>query len=57
MNVLPGILLTSFGTGLLFPTVAVAVTAGVERGDRGLAGGLIAAALLPDNSKKRPGAG
>jgi len=57
VNVLPGILLTSFGTGLLFPTVAVAVTAGVERGDRGLAGGLIAAALLPDNSKKRPGAG
>ena len=44
VNVLPGILLTSFGMGLLFPTIAVAVTAGVERGDRGLAGGLIAAA-------------
>jgi MFS family permease len=44
VNVLPGILLTSFGMGLLFPTIAVAVTAGVEPGDRGLAGGLIAAA-------------
>jgi MFS family permease len=44
VNVLPGILLTSFGMGLLFPTIAVAVTAGVERGDRGLAGGMIAAA-------------
>lgn len=44
VNVLPGILLTSFGMGLLFPTIAVTVTAGVERGDRGLAGGLIAAA-------------
>ena len=44
VNVLPGVLLTSFGMGLLFPTIAVAVTAGVEPGDRGLAGGLIAAA-------------
>jgi len=44
VNVLPGILLTSFGMGLLFPTIAVAVTAGVESRDRGLAGGLLAAA-------------
>jgi MFS family permease len=44
VNVLPGILLTSFGMGLLFPTIAVSVTAGVEPGDRGLAGGLLAAA-------------
>ena len=44
VNVLPGILLTSFGMGLMFPTIAVAVTAGVEAGDRGLAGGLLAAA-------------
>ena len=44
VNVLPGILLTSFGMGLLFPTIAVEVTAGVESRDRGLAGGLLAAA-------------
>jgi MFS family permease len=44
VNVLPGILLTAFGMGLMFPTIAVAVTAGVEPGDRGLAGGLLAAA-------------
>jgi MFS family permease len=44
LNVLPGVVLTSFGMGLLFPTIAVAVTAGVEPGDRGLAGGLLAAA-------------
>jgi EmrB/QacA subfamily drug resistance transporter len=43
VNVLPGVLLTSFGMGLLFPTAAVAATAGVEPGDRGLAGGLLAA--------------
>jgi MFS family permease len=43
-DVLPGILLTSFGMGLLFPTIAVEVTAGVESRDRGLAGGLLAAA-------------
>jgi MFS family permease len=43
VNVLPGVLLTSFGMGLLFPTIAVTVTAGVEPGDRGLAGGLLAA--------------
>jgi MFS family permease len=43
VNVLPGVLLTSLGMGLLFPTIAVTVTAGVEPGDRGLAGGLLAA--------------
>lgn len=43
-NVLPGLELTSFGMGLLFPTAAVLATAGVAPGDRGLAGGLLAAA-------------
>jgi len=41
---LPGLELTSFGMGLLFPTAAVLATAGVAPGDRGLAGGLLAAA-------------
>ena len=36
-------LLTSFGMGLLFPTAAVLATAGIAPGDRGLAGGLLAA--------------
>lgn len=43
-NVLPGIAATAFGMGLLFPTAAVLATAGVAPGDRGLAGGLLAAA-------------
>ena len=43
VNVLPGLLLTSFGMGLLFPTAAVLATAGIAPGDRGLAGGLLAA--------------
>ena len=43
VNVLPGLLLTAFGLGLLFPTMAVLATAGVAPGDRGLAGGLLAA--------------
>jgi EmrB/QacA subfamily drug resistance transporter len=43
-NVLPGVVLTAFGMGLLFPTASVAATSGVEAGDRGLAGGLLAAA-------------
>ncbi len=42
-SVLPGLLLTAFGLGLLFPTMAVLATAGVAPGDRGLAGGLLAA--------------
>jgi MFS family permease len=43
VNVLPGITLTAFGMGLLFPTASVVATAGVASGDRGLAGGLLAA--------------
>ena len=43
VNVMPGLLLTSFGMGLLFPTAAVLATAGIAPGDRGLAGGLLAA--------------
>ena len=43
VNVLPGLVLTAFGMGLLFPTAAVLATAGVAPGDRGLAGGLLAA--------------
>ena len=31
VNVLPGILLTAFGMGLLFPTIAIVVTAGSSR--------------------------
>ncbi len=44
VSVLPGLLLTSFGMGLMFPAASVAATAGVAPGDRGLAGGLYAAA-------------
>jgi len=44
VKVLPGLVLTAFGMGLLFPTAAVLATAGVAPGDRGLAGGLLAAA-------------
>jgi MFS family permease len=44
VNVLPGIVLTAFGMGLLFPTAAGLATAGVRAADRGLAGGLFAAA-------------
>jgi MFS family permease len=43
VNVLPGIVATAFGMGLLFPTASVAATSGVAPGDRGLAGGLLAA--------------
>jgi MFS family permease len=44
VNVLAGLVLTAFGMGLLFPTAAVLATAGVSPADRGLAGGLFAAA-------------
>jgi EmrB/QacA subfamily drug resistance transporter len=44
VNVLPGVVATAFGMGLLFPTAAGLATAGVSAGDRGLAGGLFAAA-------------
>lgn len=43
VSVLPGIVLTAFGMGLLFPTVSVIATAGVAPSDRGLVGGLLAA--------------
>jgi EmrB/QacA subfamily drug resistance transporter len=40
VNVLGGIMLTAFGMGLAFPTASVAVTSGIQAGERGLAGGL-----------------
>ena len=43
-NVLGGIMITAFGMGLVFPTVSVAVTAGVGPTERGLAGGLFVTA-------------
>jgi EmrB/QacA subfamily drug resistance transporter len=43
VNVLPGLVMNAFGMGLLFPTIAVLATAAVAPGDRGLAGGLLAA--------------
>jgi EmrB/QacA subfamily drug resistance transporter len=44
LNVLGGLLLTSFGMGLVFPTASVAVTSGVGPSERGLAGGLLVTA-------------
>lgn len=44
VNVLPGLELMGIGMGLLFPMASVLATARVAPGDRGLAGGLIAAA-------------
>ena len=38
--VLPGLLLTSLGIGLALPTASIAITAGVQRRDQGLAGAL-----------------
>jgi MFS family permease len=43
-NVLGGLLLTSFGMGLVFPAASVAVTSGVGPRERGLAGGLLVTA-------------
>jgi MFS family permease len=43
-NVLGGIVLTAFGTGLVFPTASVAVTSGMGPGVRGLAGGMFVTA-------------
>ena len=43
VHVLPGLVLTAFGMGLLFPTLSVVATSGIGPGDRGLAGGLLAA--------------
>jgi hypothetical protein len=38
--VLPGLLLTSVGMGLALPTASIAITAGVQGRDQGLAGAL-----------------
>jgi MFS family permease len=43
VSVLPGVLLTAFGLGMLFATLSVLAIGGVAPGDRGLAGGLLAA--------------
>jgi len=50
LNLLGGIMITAFGMGLVFPTVSVAVTAGVGPGERGLAGGLFVAAQHVGNA-------
>jgi MFS family permease len=42
--VLPGLLLTAFGVGIAYPTASVVVTAGVDPGQQGVAGGLYVAA-------------
>jgi EmrB/QacA subfamily drug resistance transporter len=44
VNVLAGILLTAFGLGIAFPTVSVAVTAGIPARQQGVAGGLFVTA-------------
>ena len=44
VDVLGGLLLTALGVGTAFPTVSVAVTAGVDVHQEGLAGGLFVAA-------------
>jgi MFS family permease len=44
VDVLPGLLLTAFGIGIAYPTASVVVTAGVDAGQQGVAGGLYVAA-------------
>jgi EmrB/QacA subfamily drug resistance transporter len=44
VNVLAGIMLTAFGLGIAFPTVSVAVTAGIPARQQGVAGGLFVTA-------------
>jgi MFS family permease len=44
VNVLGGLLLTSLGMGIAFPSASVAVTAGMTPSERGLAGGLFVTA-------------
>jgi EmrB/QacA subfamily drug resistance transporter len=44
VDVLGGLLLTAFGIGIAFPTASVAVTAGVDVRQEGVAGGLYVAA-------------
>jgi MFS family permease len=41
VNVLPGLLLTSVGLALAFPAASIGATTGVDRGEQGLAGGLL----------------
>lgn len=50
VNVLGGIMLAAFGMGLTFPTISVAVTAGIGAGKRGLAGGLFVTAQQVGNA-------
>jgi MFS family permease len=44
VNVLAGVMLTAFGLGIAFPTVAIAVTAGIPARQQGVAGGLFVTA-------------
>ena len=52
VNVLGGIMLAAFGMGLTFPTISVAVTAGIGAGKRGWP----AACLSPHNRSPTPSA-
>ena len=44
VNVLGGVMLTAFGLGIAFPTVSIAVTAGIPARQQGVAGGLFVTA-------------
>ncbi|HLX49415.1 MAG TPA: MFS transporter [Streptosporangiaceae bacterium] len=44
VNVLGGVMLTAFGLGVAFPTVSIAVTAGIQARQQGVAGGLFVTA-------------
>jgi hypothetical protein len=44
VNVLGGVMLTAFGLGIAFPTVSIAVTAGIPARQEGVAGGLFVTA-------------
>ena len=39
--VLPGLMLTAFGMGLVFPAASIGATSGVPLGDQGIAAGLL----------------
>ena len=45
VNVLPGLLLTSLGIALAMPAASIGATTGVDRGEQGLAGGLLTTGL------------
>jgi EmrB/QacA subfamily drug resistance transporter len=45
VNVLPGLLLTSLGIALALPAASIGATTGVDRGEQGLAGGLLTTGL------------